>query len=84
MHGISVQLAHKFNVKTALDHCDIYLAKRAAEDEDFLQMGTVCPFHVTRAFCSTELQSIGFGLTLRITLSKHQIGIALQTAKEPL
>ncbi len=36
-----MQLAHKFNVKTALDHCDVYLAKRAGEDEDFLQMGTV-------------------------------------------
>lgn len=41
----SVQLAHKFNVKTALDHCDLYLAKRAGEDEEFLQMGTVQPFH---------------------------------------
>ena len=35
------QLAHKFNVKMALDHCDAYLAKRAADNPGFLQMGTV-------------------------------------------
>ena len=51
--GISVQLAHKFNVKTALEHCDVYLAKRAAEDENFLQMGTVWPTWVEGRVLST-------------------------------
>ena len=35
------QLAHKFNVKSALEHCDAYLSKRAADDFNFLRLGTV-------------------------------------------
>ena len=39
--AVRAQLAHKFNVKSALEHCDAYLSKRAAEDFHFLRLGTV-------------------------------------------
>ena len=39
--AMRAQLAHKFNVKSALEHCDAYLSRRAAEDEGFLRLGMV-------------------------------------------
>ena len=41
MSTVRAQLAHKFNVKSALEHCDAYLSKRAADDFHFLRLGTV-------------------------------------------
>ena len=40
---VHAQLAHKFNVKSALEHCDAYLSKRAADDFNFLRLGSVRP-----------------------------------------
>lgn len=38
------QVAHKFNVKSALLYCDNFLAQNADEDESFLQLQTVHAF----------------------------------------
>jgi hypothetical protein len=35
------QVAHKFNVKSALQYCDNFLAQKADEDESFLQLTSV-------------------------------------------